>query len=220
MNNRIIIAIVLTASVLSFVGCNQSRTSDYPDHSVNTTRRVDDIKQNARDQKDAVDADADRLSNRMDFDERQIREKYKAERQAFVNASDKEATDHDAKSRDIQIQAKHDKDVIDAEVAEKLRTGSPEKATEIQADAASRKSEIDSKVTGQLAPIVSDSERIKAKNIQRGIEIDRNESKEISALEQERSKVRNETKDKKLEIDKWTNDELAKVGKDSTSPGK
>lgn len=215
MNTRILLMVALTASIISFAGCNQSRTSDYPDRSVNTTRRVDDVKQNARDQKDAVDAEADRLTNKLDFDERQIREKYKADRQAFINASDKEATDHDAKTRDIQIQAKHDKDVIDAEVAEKLRTTSPEKTAETQADADSRKAEIDSKTTESLAPIISDSERIKAKNIQRKIEIDLNESKEISALEQQRSKVRNETKEKKLKIDKWTNDELAKVAKDS-----
>lgn len=220
MNTHLTLAIALTASVLCFAGCDQSRTSDYPDHSVNTTRRVDDIKQNSRDQKDAVDAEADRLSNKYDFDERQIREKYKADRQAFINTSDKETTDHEAKNREIQIQAKHDKDVIDAEVAEKLRTASPEKTAEIKAEAASRKSEIDSKTTGKLAPIISESERSKAKNIQRGLEIDRSEAKEISALEQERSKTRNEMKDKKLKIDKWTNDELAKVGKDSPTPNK
>lgn len=220
MNNRIILAIALTASILSFAGCDQSRTSDYPDSSVNTTRRVDDIKQNARDQKDAVDAEADRLSSKFDFDERQIREKYKADRQALVNASDKGTTDHDAKNRDIQIQAKHDKDVIDAEVANKLRTGSPEKSAEIKADAASRKSGIDSDTTGKLASIISESERTKAKNIQRGLDIDRSESKEISALEQERSKARNQMKDKKLKINKWTNEELAKVGNDSPSPSK
>lgn len=215
MNTRIFLAATLTASLFSFTGCDGSRTSDYPNDSVNTTRRVDDIKQNARDQKDAVDAETDRLSNKMDFDERQIREKFKADRQAFINASDKETTDRDAKNRDIQIQAKHDKDVIDAEVADKLKTSPPEKSAEIQADAASRKSEIDNRTTGKLAPIASESERSKARNIQRGLEIDLNESKEISALEQERSKARNDMKDKKLKIDKWTNDELAKVAKDA-----
>ena len=215
MNINIMLAAALFASILSFAGCDQSRTSDYPDNSINTTRRVDDIKRNARDQKDAVEAEADRMSNKLDFDERQIREKYKADRQAFINASEKETTESSAKNREIQIQAKHDKDVIDADVAEKLRTSSPEKTTEIQAEAASRKSEIDNKTTGKLAPIINDSERSKAKNVQRGMEIDLNEAKEISALEQERSKVRNETKDKKLKIDTWTNNELAKVAKES-----
>lgn len=220
MTNRILLTSAMAASILLFAGCDGSRTSDYPDRSVNTTRRVDDIKQNARDQKDAVDVEADRMSTKWDFDERQIREKHKAKRQSFVNESDGEATVRDAKTRDIQIQAKHDKDVIDAEVVDQLKTSSPEKSTEIQANATSRKSEIDSKTTSKLTPILSESERSKAKNIQRGIEIDRDESKEISALEQERSKTRNETKDKKLKIDKWTNDELAKVAKGSNSTNK
>jgi hypothetical protein len=220
MTNHILLTSAMAASLFLFAGCDGSRSGDYPDHSVNTTRRVDDIKQNARDQKDAVDVEADQVSTKLDFDERQIREKYKAKRQSFANESDKEATDRDAKTRDIQIQAKHDKDIIDAEMADKMKTSPPEKSAEIQADATSRKSEIDSKATGKIAPIASDTERSKAKNIQRGIEIDRDESREISALEQERSKGRNETKDKKLRIDKWTNDELAKVAKDSSSPGK
>lgn len=220
MTNRLLLTAAVAASILLFTGCNGSRTSDYPDHSVNTTRRVDDIKQNARDQKDAVDVEADRTATKHDFNERQIREKYKAKRQSFTNESDGEATVRDAKTREIQIQVKHDKDVIDAEVADKLRTSPPEKAAEIQADAASRKSEIDSEATSKLAPFISDAERIKAKNIQRGIEIDRDESKEISALEQERSKARNDTKAKKLTIDTWTSDELAKVAKESGPAGK
>lgn len=220
MTNRILLTSAMAASIFLFVGCDGSRTSDYPDHSVNTTRRVDDIKQNARNQKDAVDVEADRVSTKSDFDERQIREKYKAKHQSFANDANGNATDRDAKNRDIQIQAKHDKDVIDAEVADKLKASPPEKAAEIQADAASRKSEIDSKATSKLTPIASDTERSKAKNVQRGLELDRDEAKEISALEQDRSKARNETKEKKLKIDKWTNDELAKVEKDSNSVNK
>ena len=203
MNTYIMLAVTLTASLLTFTGCDGSRTSDYPDRSVNTTRRVDDIKQNSRDQKDAVDAEADRVSNKFDFDERQIREKYKADRQTFMNASDKETTDRDARTRDIQIQATHDKDVIDAEVVDKLKTSPPEKAAEILADAVSRKTEIQSRATGKLAPIVSEAERSKALNIQRELEISLNESKEISALEQERSKARNEVKG--LEINNSSN---------------
>ncbi len=220
MNIHALLVAAMATSLLSLAGCDGSRTSDYPDQSVNTIRRVDDIKRNAREQKDAVDAEADRQSNKMDFDERQIREKYNADRQAHMNALGKESTDRDAKTRDFQIQAKHDKDVIDAEVADKLKTSPPEKAAEIQADAASRKSDIDSKTTEKLSPILSESERSKAKNIQSGLEIDLNESKEISALEQERSKARNEIKEKKLKIDKWTNDELAKVANDATSTSK
>ena len=216
MKNRILLTSAMAASIFLAAGCDGVRTSDYPDKSVNTTRRVDDIKQNARDQKDAVDLETDRASTKMDFNERQIREKYKAKRQAFINDADGETTVREAKSRDIQIQAKHDKDVIDAEVMDTLKTTSPEKVAAIQADAVSRKSEIDSKATSKLAPIASDMERSKAKDIQRVLEVDRDESKEISALEQDRSKSRNEMKDKKLKIDKWTNDELAKVEKDST----
>lgn len=220
MSNRILLTSAMAASLLFLSACDGARTSDYPDHSVNTTRRVDDIKQHARDQKDKADDDADVTSTKMDFDERQIREKYKAKRQASVNASDAEMTERDAKTREIQIQAKHDKDAIDAELADKLKTSPVEKSAELQADAASRKSEIDSKTTGKLAPILADTERSRTKNVQHGIDIDRDESKEISALEQERSKARNATKEKKLKIDTWTTDELAKVQKDSQSAAK
>lgn len=220
MTKRILLTSAVAASLFLFAGCDGSRTSDYPDKSVKTTRRVNDIQQNARDQKDAVDVEADRMSTKMDFNERQIRENYKVKRQTFVNDASGDTTDREAKNRDIQIQAKHDKDLIDAEVVDKLKTSAPEKAAAIQADATSRKSEIDSITASKLAPINSDMERSKAKEIQRGIEVDRDESKEISVLEQERSKARNDVREKKLKIDQWTNDELAKVDKDSSSENK
>ncbi len=220
LTNRILLTSALAASIFLWTGCDGSRTSDYPDNSVNTTRRVDDIKQNARDQKDAVDAQYDRASNQHDFEERQIREKYKASRQSLVNEAESGATSSDAKLREFQIQAKHDKDVIAAELAEALRTNPPEKAAELQADAAARTAEVDNTLTGKTAPHTSDIERSKAKYIQRGIELDRDESKEISALESKRSKSRNVAQAEKLKIDTWTTDELAKVGKDSAKATK
>jgi hypothetical protein len=220
MKNHILLLSAVTVSLFLCAACDGVRTSDYPDNSVNTTRRVDDIKQNARDQKDAVEVEAGELSNKLDFDERQIREKHKADRQALVNASDKEATTRDAKMRAFEIQAKHDKDVIDAEGADKLKTSPSENAAQITAEMTSRKAEVDNKLTADLAPFVSETERGKADLVQRGIEIDLAESKKISVLEQERSKTRNATREKMLKIDRWTNDELAKVSKDSDSASK
>jgi hypothetical protein len=220
MKNHIVLISAIAVSLFLLTACNGSRTSDYPDNSVNTTRRVDDIKRNAREQKDAVEMEADELSKKLDFDERQIRETYKADRQALVNDSNKEATTRDAKIREFEIQAKHDKDVLDAEVADKLKTSPAEDAAQITAEVASRKAEIDNRLTTDLAPFVSKKERGKADLIQRGIEIDLAESKKISALEQERSKTRNAMREKMLKIDTWTNDELAKVNTDSDSASK
>lgn len=215
MKTYIPFAIALCVSILFLAACGQSRISKYPDGSADTTRRVEDIKQNARDQKAAVDAEAERMSNRLDFDERQIREKYKAQRQVFLNAANEEATVREAAVRDIKIQAKYDKDVIDAEIADTMKTTAPEKHAEIKADAASRKSEIDSVAAAKLAPINSEAERSLARNAQRKLEIDRDEEQAISALEQKRSKARDRAKEKKLEIDRWTNEEMAKVAEDS-----
>lgn len=217
MSIRILCAIALTASLLLIAGCDRSQANDYPDRSDDTTRRVDDINRYARDQKDAIDAEADRLSTKMDFDERQIRERYKAQRQEFVNESNQEATERNATIRSLQIQAKHDKDVIDAEMAEELKTSAPDKAAEIRADAASEKSDIERETNRKLAELESVAERERATITQQKLDIDRDESKEISALEQERSKVRNQTNEKKLKVDKWTTEELSKVANDSKS---
>ncbi|TVR49404.1 MAG: hypothetical protein EA402_00075, partial [Planctomycetota bacterium] len=205
------------ASLLFASGCKDTRTSDYPDQSPHTVRREDDVRQNAREQKDAADLQADRASARFDYREQQIRDQYAAKRQAHVNENHALTTERDAKVREIQIQAKHDKDVIDAETAEKVRTSSGDESAKIRADAAMRKSEIDNRTTGKLAPHATETTRNNSRNVQRGIELDREESKEISALEQERATARNQTRDKKLEIDQWLNEEMAKIEKDSNA---
>lgn len=215
MPSPIIIAVLLSVSLLFITGCNRADSGDYPDRSVDTTRRVEDIRQNARDQKDAVDARADRIATRHDFDERQIRQKYQAERQAFANSRREEATVRDAQIREIQIQAQHDKEVIGAEVADTLKTSPREDSPEIRANAARRKAEIDHRTSENTSPLRSESERSKATYVQRGLDLDRNESQEISALEQKRSEARNHRNERMLEIDQWTNEALAKVGQDS-----
>lgn len=220
MHIHIIVTIALTVSLLSFAGCGQSRTSDYPDHSENTAKRVDEIRRYASNQKDAIDAEADRLSTKLDFDERQIRQEYKADRQEFINAAEKKAAERNARIHDIKVQARHDKAVIDAETTDKLKTSPQGKAAGIQIDAADRKAAIDREAADKLAEINGDFERSKAENIQQRLELDLEESREISALERERSKVRNETREKKLKVDQWTNDEMAKIGKDSRTASK
>lgn len=220
MNNHLLFSATLATSLLFFGGCDNSRTSDYPDHSANTTRRVDDINRNARDQKDALDTENSRITTKMDFSERQIHEKYKSNRESLVNTSDKDATDRDAKVREIHIQAKHDKDLIDAETAEKLKTSPTENSAQIMANATNQKSEIDSKSTSKLSPLLSDAERSKEKIHQSNLEIDLNEAKEISALDKERSIARNEINEKKIKIDRWTSEELEKIKKDSSTTNK
>ncbi|MDA3962710.1 MAG: hypothetical protein PF961_18140 [Planctomycetota bacterium] len=211
-------AIALATSMLLLSGCYESpRANEYPDHTVNTTRRVKDIKQNAYDQKEAVDIKSDQLSTRMDFDERQIHEKYKVERQALLNEAEGEAASRAARKRDIHSQAEYDKDVIDSELASKMRLISPEEFGAVQAEAARRKTDVDTEAAGKLEPIASDSAQSKIRTSQLILAIDHDESKAISALDQERSRAREATRADKLKIDKWTNDELAKVGYDSES---
>jgi len=220
MKHALLFSAVVAVSALCFSGCGESRTSDYPDHSVNTTRKVDDIKLNARDQKDAADATDDAVNTKLDFRERQIREQAKADRATFALNSDKEATDRDAKTRELTLQAKHDKDVVDADLADKLKTSPAEQSVELQAEATTKKSEIDTKLTKKLAPLLVDSEQSKSKTLQRNMELDLDEAKAISALTKERSVARDQLREKKIAIDRWTTDELAKVAKEAASSKK
>lgn len=215
MRHRLLLVAAMAAAIAISPGCSDARTSDYPDGSVNTTRRVDDVMRNARDKKDAVDLEADQIAMKMDFRERQIRESFKARRQASANAAAGSEAERDGKSRGIRIQAKHDKGAIDAEAADERRNSPAEQSAAIQAAADSRKAEVDSDAVSRLSPIASEAEASKSKDVQRDLELDRDESKEISALEQERSQARNEIKVKKLEIDTWVTAELARIEKES-----
>jgi hypothetical protein len=215
MTNRLLLVSAMAAAIAISPGCSDARTSDYPDGSVNTTRRVDDVMRNARDKKDAVDQEADQLSMKLDFRERQIRESYKAKRQSSANAAAGSEAEREGKSRGIRIQAKHDKGAIDAEAADERRNSPAEQSAAIQAAADSRKAEVDSDAVSRLSPIASETERSKSKDAQGDLELDRDESKEISALEQERSQARNEVKVRKLEIDTWVTAELARIEKES-----
>lgn len=200
-------------STFLFCGCTTSRTSDYPDHTPETTRKVDDIKLNARDQKDAIDKKYDEKSNNLDFRERQIREKYKADREAYSINAGKSNVDRVAKRRNIEVQANFDKDKIDADAAEKLKSSPAEDETKIKAEAISRKAEVDSNATNSLAPILSDTDADDAKMKQHHLEQDLAETKEMTALEKERTQARDEMRLKMVDVDKWTNEELSKVNK-------
>ncbi|TVR39515.1 MAG: hypothetical protein EA402_14555 [Planctomycetota bacterium] len=215
MKYHFLITIALATSVLFFSGCDRSRTSDYPDSSADTVRRTDDIKQNGRDQRQAVDNENARANTRMDFNEQQIRDRYAGRRQSHVNEANAETTVSDAKVREILIQAKHDKDVIDAQVVADLRTSPNQNAAEIRADATRRKSEIDNRASVKIAPIHNDSNSKKSLHVQRGIEIDREEAQELSVLARERSQANNQARGKKLEIDQWQNEEMSRVERDS-----
>jgi len=200
-------------STFLFCGCTTSRTSDYPDHTPETTRKVDDIKLNARDQKDAIDKKYDEKSNNLDFRERQIREKYKADREAYSIKSGKSNVDRVAKRRNIEVQANFDKDKIDADAAEKLKSSPAEDEAKIKAEAISRKAEVDSNATNSLAPILSDTDADDAKMKQHHLEQDLAETKEMTALEKERTQARDEMRLKMVDVDKWTHEELGKVNK-------
>jgi len=220
MRTRLLLISSLAATILLVAGCGDAKSRPHSEHQMNTSRRIEDIKLNAREQKDAVDVETDRTAARCEIVERQIREKYGKKRQASAAEPAGDTTDRAAKMRDLQLQAQHDKDAIDAEVAEKLKLSLPEETTAIQADAASRKAAIDNQANSTLEVLARDTERDKAENLRRGLDIDRDESKEIRALEQERSRSRIDMKDKKLKIDTWVEGELAKVAQDSSSDGK
>jgi len=209
--NPIVACSVLLFSAFLLGGCTDSRTSDYPNRTPETTRKVDDIKLNARDQKDAINKRYDEKSNNLDFSERQIREKYKADREAYSISAGKSNTDRVAKRRNIESLSKFDKDKIDADVAEKLRTSPAEDEAKIKADAVSRKAEIDSNTTNNLAPILNEMDADDAKMKRHQLEQDLSEAKAITALEKERSQARDEMRLKMVDVDKWTNEELGKV---------
>ena len=213
MVHKLTLSAAFAACLLFTNGCNDTRSSDYPDHSPTTTRQVNDIKLNARDQKDAVDKEDELAIIKQEFKEKQIHDKYNADRAALANATSTESTDWEAKRRGIEIQAKHDNDVIDAEVADKVKVALPEQVEAIRADGLKRKAEVNSQVATKMAPITSEMERSQAKTNQRMIEITLNEAKEMSALEKERAMARDQSRAKKIAIDRWTTDELAKVVK-------
>jgi hypothetical protein len=205
---------LILAALIACGGCDGSRTSDYPDRQPETVRRVDDIKRNAQDQKTAIEREYEEISAKLDFRERQIRERHKADRDAFALQTNKDISELQAKRREIDLQAKHDKDKVDAETAEKARTSPADQAAQIQTDASARKSDIDANVAKQLAPIMADIERHEAKVRQRRSEIDLAEAKDLSGLERERTQAKDQMRTKKIDVDRWLTDELAKVDKE------
>lgn len=220
MKLTIVVCSALLSTAFMLGGCNSTRTSDYPDRTPETTRKVDDIKLNARDQKDAIDKNYDEKSNNLDFKERQIREKYKIGREAYGIKAGKSNSDHIAKRSDIESQAKFDKVKIDADASDKIKTSPAEDEAKIRTEAISRKAEVDSNSTKKLASIASDNEVGEAKIRQYNMEKDLAEAKEMTALEKERAQARDEMRTKKVEVDKWTTDELNKVNKDADNNNK
>jgi len=216
MNSSIIISVL--AAVLILGSCGGSRTTDYPDQNRSAVRNVDDIKRIAAHQKAAIDREYAQVSNNMDFRERQIRLNYMASRESLTIHSDTMASELSAKRRDIDLEAKHEKEMIDADLNQKLVTGSTENAAVLQAEANNKKAEIDKSMTSKLAQISEDIERNDTDTRKKSIALIMETAKEVTDLEEERAQAIAKMRTRKLEVDRWTTDEMAKVDKAAESP--
>ncbi len=193
---------------------------EYPDNSPQTTRRIDNVHKDALIQKEAIDKKFDEQSVNLDFRERQIRDKYKADREAIIIEADKAKTDRVARRTTIEVQTKYEKDRIDAETVEDLRDKPANEAAQAKAKAMSRKTEIDSAATKKVAPILSEAEVADAKSLQRRRDLDLAETKEITDVQQERTKARVEMRNKTLAVDRWETEQRSKVNTEAGSKAK
>jgi len=218
MKSPVLLSATLIATMMIGVGCNDSRTSDYPNATPETARLVDDVKRNARDQKDAIDKSYDEVVQNVDFRERQIHERYKADRATHQIDVEKETALRTNKRRDAETKAKVDKDKIDAETTTRLVDAPADQVAQIRAEALAKKADIDRALVTTVAPFQTDMERNDVRISQRKAELDLKEVREVSELEKERSKAREDMKLKRIAVDRWTTDELAKVNKASPQP--
>lgn len=218
MTSPTLLSATLIATMMLGVGCNDSRTTDYPNSTPETTRRVDDVKRNARDQKDAIDKSYDEVSQNIDFRERQIRERYKADRATLKVEVEKELAMRASKRLDAETKGKAAKDKIDADVATRLVDAPADQVAQIRAAAAAEKAELDRELATTIAPLQSDVDRSNVGATQRKADLDLKEANELSELAKERNKAREEMKLKRIAVDRWTTDELSKVNDEGTRP--
>jgi len=162
-------------------GCGSTRTSDYPDNSPETTRRVDDTKRNAQDKKNAIDREYADKSNNLDFRERQVREKYKAEREELSIKTDQELTKLNAQRKELELKNAQEDNRNNATV------------------------------TKNLSDIRKEIEALERDALEKRQRIDTNEKQELIQLEKERNQANEAMREEKLEVDRWTTKELESI---------
>lgn len=176
-------------------GCGSDRTTDYPNHSPETTRRVDDTKRNAQDKKDVINREYAEKSNNLDFRERQLREKYETKRKTVSLEADQELTKLDARRQELELQASFKGDPKDA-----------------PANAPDRNSD---NVATDLREARNEIEEVERSAREKHLRIDRDEQQELIQLQKERNQANEAMREETLEVDRWTTKELESIDSDA-----
>lgn len=179
-------AAILSCSLI-LGGCGSGRTTDYPDQSPETTRRVDDTRRHAENKKAAIDKEYAAQTQRLDFQERQVREKYKAEREALSIETDQKLTRLNAQRRQLELKREGDL----SEDPDRVKTDGDEPK--------------------DLASIREEITALERQSRERDAQLERDQTRELIDLEKQRNRANEAMREEKLEVDRWTTKELESI---------
>lgn len=210
----IIVPTLVAALVCS--GCNDSTTrSDYPDRTEQTKAEADHIRRDGELRRENVERDLQQTLTALGFEEQQVVNKSKQERERIAIDRDQKVQPLMAKLDQAEAQAKREIERIDQEAkAKSANTPEAETAT-IEADAAKRIAAVRQEKTEKQVAIEADIREAKQAADARLAKVDENEAKEKATIATKRMEAEREAREDKLAIDRDTTTKLDRLGKDS-----
>lgn len=213
--------VILSACLCALftTACHESTSRGaYPDNSADTQKQADNIRMDAQSRKEAADREFADKATALAFREGQSKEKTRQELATVDLDRDRSVAPLIAKQEALKAQGQRDKERVDNETAELLKAPGSQEAT-IQAEANSKKADIEQKTIAAVTTLVNDSD--KAENVAKAkrLDIATAESQRFSAIQQERTIDEQALRKRKIAIDTDANLQLTKLGEKSGEQG-
>jgi len=197
------------------VGCNHDDRAQYPDKSEETKSQADAIRVERERRDQVIDRDLQQNKTALAFEESQVGNKSKLERERITLERDELTQPLKARQDDARATSKRECDRLMLESDAKLASLNGEEATRMKAETESKTAEVKSKAADQIANAEVDIVAANQAAAKRIANVDAGEAKEKAAIALRRDQAERQAREEKLAVANQTTVKLDQLASQS-----
>ena len=197
------------------VGCNHDDRAQYPDKSEETKSQADAIRVERERRDQVIDRDLQQNKTALAFEESQVGNKSKLERERITLERDELTQPLKARQDDARATSKRECDRLMLESDAKLASLNGEEATRMKAETESKTAEVKSKAADQIANAEVDIVAANQAAAKRIANVDAGEAKEKASIALRRDQAERQAREEKLAVANQTTVKLDQLASQS-----
>lgn len=209
-----IIPTLITAGAMA--GCNNDNSrNEYPDKTEQTKAQADAIRVERERREQVIDRDLQQTKTALAFEESQVENKAKQERERITIERDELVQPLKARQEDARAMSKRECDRIDLESDAKLANLNGEEATRVKADTESKTADVKRKAADLVANAETDITAANQAAAKRIANVDAGEAKEKAAIALRRDQAERQAREERLAVATQTTTKLDQLAQQS-----